>query len=200
MDLEVTIPEQVIQELFNSDRGIELLVEERVNQAMQPCFQGAQWQRCHQHFKRNLKHKVSAADWSDFKWLLERVFKADNPEEARTNFQELANRFDGRADDAVRMLEAGLEDAIAVFHLSSKYRRRLRTTNMIERLIREVRRREKPIGIFPSDKSALRLLGAFLCEQHEESSTGGKYLAMDEFYGWKTSLQQNASEEVMVAA
>lgn len=69
--------------------------------------------------------------------------------------------------------------------LPEKYRRRLRTTNMLERLIQEARRREKVIRIFPYERSAWRLLRAFLAERHEEWSTGRRWLAMDAFWDWK---------------
>jgi transposase-like protein len=56
---------------------------------------------------------------------------------------------------------------------------------MLERLIQEIRRREKVIRIFPNKTSAWRLVGALLAEKHEEWSTGRRYLKMEEFYGWQ---------------
>ncbi len=81
-------------------------------------------------------------------------------------------------------LQDGLFDATAVLALPEKYHRWLRTTNMLERLIQEVRRREKVIRIFPSKDSAWRLVGALLAEKHEEWSTSRRYLKTDEFYDW----------------
>lgn len=60
---------------------------------------------------------------------------------------------------------------------------------MLERLIQEARRREKVIRIFPDERSAWRLLGAFLTERHEEWSTGRRWLAMDAFWNWKRAQQ-----------
>lgn len=88
--------------------------------------------------------------------------------------------FDGYDD-----LENGLEDALAVLILPEKYRRRLRTTNMAERLNEEIRRRERVIRIFPNEDSALRLIGAMLAEQHETWSTGRRYLDMTDFLEWE---------------
>lgn len=82
---------------------------------------------------------------------------------------------------ALATLKENLEDATAVLALPGKYRRRLRTTNIMERLIEEVRRREKVIQIFPNIDSAWRLIGALLAEKHEEWSTGRKYLDLTEF-------------------
>lgn len=84
------------------------------------------------------------------------------------------------------VLEEGIFDATPVgLALPEKYRGRLRTTNMVERLIQEIRRREKVIRIFPNQASAWRLVGALLAEKHEEWSTGRRYWTMDEFYQWR---------------
>lgn len=120
---------------------------------------------------------------------LDRVLEAESPTEARGEFRELAEELEGKADRALDTLEEGLEDATAVLRLPRKYRRRLRTTNALERLIEEVRRREKVIRIFPSEESAWRLLGAFLAERHEEWSTGRRYLKMDEYFEWKENYE-----------
>ena len=104
------------------------------------------------------------------------------------------------AAPALATLKDNLEDATAVLSLPGKYRRRLRTTNMIERLIEEVRRREKVIRIFPNMDSTWRLIGAVLAEKHEDGnlgfprSTGRKYLDMAEFQGWKEQAQRPEPE------
>ena len=70
---------------------------------------------------------------------------------------------------------------MAVFNLPEKYRKRLRTSNSIERLNEELRRRERVIRIFPNEDSLVRLMGAILIEQHEKWSSGKKYFDMTEF-------------------
>ena len=72
---------------------------------------------------------------------------------------------------------------MAVMVLPDKYRKRLRTTNMQERLNEEIRRRERVIRIFPNDESALRLIGALIAEFNEQWQTR-RYLDMDEFNDW----------------
>ena len=71
---------------------------------------------------------------------------------------------------------------MAVMTLPEPYRRRLRSTNGLERLNREVRRRERVIGIFPSVESALRLLGALLMEQDDEWAAGRLYFRMERYW------------------
>src|SRR5690606_18207801 len=90
------------------------------------------------------------------------------------------------APRAVSCLENGFDDAMAVISLPEPYRRRLRSTNSLERLNREVRRRERVVGIFPNVESAMRLLGALLMEQDEEWSSGRCYFRMESYWEWKS--------------
>ena len=120
--------------------------------------------------------------------IRETLFK-DLPEEAREEFRRLCEELEGKADRALETIEAGLEDAIQVLMLPHKYRRRLKSTNMLERLIEEVRRRERVIRIFPNERSAWRLLGALLAEQHEVWSTGRKWLDMELYWDWKAAQE-----------
>jgi len=160
--------------------------------ALKRSFQGAIWQRCQVHFMRNIlsftppRHKAKIAEG------LKRIFRADTAAEARTRATELAEAMEGRADRAIQCLEDGLEDALAVYALPTKYRRRLRTSNMQERLNQEVRRRERVIRIFPNEASALRLIGALLAEINDDWQCR-KYLDMAEFHDW--NRERNAAEK-----
>jgi putative transposase len=88
------------------------------------------------------------------------------------------------------VLEAGFDDATAVLVLPERYRKRLRTTNGIERLNEEIRRRERVIRIFPNRESVVRLIGALLMEMDEKWSSGKRYLDMTEYHEWKKQQQQ----------
>jgi transposase-like protein len=126
--------------------------------------------------------------WQVFEEILEgerRQMVTVTDEEGRTEEIDAYRKLQEEAAPALATLKETLEDATAVLALPGKYRRRLRTTNMVERLIEEVRRREKVIRIFPNMDSAWRLIGAVLAERHEEWSTGRKHLDMAEFRTWK---------------
>ena len=97
------------------------------------------------------------------------------------------------APKAMITLEEGFEDIMAVMNLPEKYRKRLRTTNSIERLNQEVRRRDRVIRIYPNEASVIRLLGSVLIEQDEKWSSR-KYLNMDEYYQFIND-QQSAKNE-----
>jgi transposase-like protein len=129
--------------------------------------------------------------------VLDRVLEADSQEEARTRLDDLRERLEKKAPSAMGTLEDGFHDATAVLALPEKYRKRLRTTNMLERFIQEIRRREKPVRIFPNMESAYRLVGALCAETHEEWSTGRRYLNMDEYFQWRAdrSVEDALDEE-----
>ena len=148
-------------------------------------FQGVAWQRCQVHFMRNILDACPKRYHDALKAKLRLMFNAPDMKTARDLLDDIVGEYSERAPRAVSCLEAGFEDAMAVMALPELYRRRLRSTNGLERLNREVRRRERVIGIFPNVDSALRLLGALLMEQDEEWSTGRLYFRMDHYRDWK---------------
>lgn len=177
---------------------------EGLTEAIQKQLPGSIWTRCHAHFQRNVLKETPEDCRKAMKALLDEVLQADSQPEAFRAFEEtmagertrIVETSEGETIDtyeqlreeatsALEVLEGGLEEATAVLALPGKYRRRLRTTNMIERLIEELRRREKVIRIFPNMGSAWRLIGALLSEYHDEWSTGRKYLDMAEYDRWK---------------
>jgi transposase-like protein len=117
--------------------------------------------------------------------LLDQILEADSQQQAQQRLEKSAEDLKEKAPAALEVLEDGLFDATAVLALPGKYRRRLRTSNMLERLIQEVRRREKVIRIFPDKASAWRLVGALLAEKYEEWSTGRRSPKTDVFYEWR---------------
>ena len=96
----------------------------------------------------------------------------------------------------MRILETGFDDVTAVFSLPEKYRKRLQTTNNVERLIEEIRRRERVIRTFPNRQSVIRLLGTLLMEQDEKWASGRKYLDMEEYLSWRKN--NNVSDNTKV--
>ena len=166
--------------------------------ALNRSFQGVMWQRCQVHFMRNVLSFTSARHKAAMAAGLKRVFASDDVSEARTKSVELAEQLDKRADRAIECLEQGLEDALAVYALPSKYRRRLKSTNMQERLIQEVRRRERVIRIFPNEDAVLRLIGALLAEFHEEWQ-GRKYLDMDDYHEWDAQRKADEKERNVIS-
>jgi transposase-like protein len=172
--------------------GVEVATSDAhggLRQALEAAFPGLIWQRCQAHFRRNVLDRTPTGLRDRMHGLLDRILTAPSPERAREAFGEACAELEGAADRALEVLESGWEEATAILALPSKYRRRLRTTNMLERFIEEIRRREKVVRIFPSGDSAYRLIGALCAERHEEWSTGRRYLTMDAFFEWKASVE-----------
>jgi transposase-like protein len=168
--------------------GVDLVVSDAhgglVN-AIQRHFQGATWQRCQTHLTRDVLEVTPKAIRDELHAQLRALFEAPDLATARTLLRQITATFAERAPKAVTILEAGFDDATAVLALPDPYRRRLRTTNSVERLNEEIRRRERVIRIFPNRPSAIRLLGAFLLEQHEQWTTGHHYLDMAAYWQWR---------------
>ena len=182
--------------------GVAFVVSDEhggLTQALAKHFQGASWQRCQVHLMRNLLSHASVQVRAEVAAAAKLVFQAPDRAEAKRRLGEFAERFAKSAPKAVACLEDGFEDAMAVMALPEKYRRRLRTTNMQERLNEEIRRRERVIRIFPNDESALRLIGALLAEQNEVWQER-KYLDMDEFAEWAAARTAAAGEGNHVVA
>lgn len=158
-------------------------------------FQSATWQRCQVHLMRNILGSCSVRHRKNVAEKAKLVFQAPDMEEARRRRDEFIEAFEKKTPKAVACLEEAFDDAMAVMALPEKYRKRLRTTNMQERLNEEIRRRERVIRIFPNDESAWRLIGALLAEQNEQWLSRC-YLNMDEFNDWLAEHEANKSNVV----
>ena len=149
--------------------------------ALEQVFVGATWQRCQVHFMRNIMEVCPSKQKPQLKEDLRELWASKDQKTAREHLHRILETYSDQAPKSMRTLEEGFEDATAVLNLPSKYRRRLRTTNALERLNQEIRRRERVIRIFPNRESVIRLLGALLCEQSERWLSGRKWLDMSEY-------------------
>lgn len=161
-----------------------------LKQALQESFPGLIWQRCQAHFKRNVLDQTPVSYKDRMDQVLDQLLRAASQQEAQDRLSDLREELMEDAPSALEVLEDGFFEATAVLALPGKYRRRLRTTNMVERFIQEIRRREKVVRIFPNQESVYRLVGALCAETHEEWSTGRCYFDMEEFFKWKASYSK----------
>ena len=178
--------------------GVEMLTSDAhdgLRGAAQQSFPGAIWQRCQAHFRRNVADRVPAASKERVHAMLDSILEAPSPADAREALERAATELEEMAPAALAVLEDGFEDATAALALPEKYRRRLRTTNMVERFIEEIRRREKVVRIFPNMQAAWRLIGALCAEQHEEWAHGRRYLTMEAYVQWKAGLGQADTQQ-----
>jgi putative transposase len=150
--------------------------------AVRKHFQGASWQRCQTHFSRNILDHTPKALHTEIKEELHQLYEAVDLESARKIRDHIIQTYVVKAPKATALLDEAFDDITAVLALPLKYRKRLRTTNGVERLNEEIRRRERVIRIFPNAASVIRLMGALLIEQDEKWQTGRKYFDMQLYY------------------
>ena len=168
--------------------GVDLVVSDHhggLVKAVQVQFQGATWQRCQTHLSANIADATPKALQEEVHARLRPIFTAPDATTARILLAGFVADYQAKAPAAVATLERGFDDAIAVLALPAPYRVRLRTTNGVERLNEEIRRRERVIRIFPNRESVIRLLGALLLEQDEVWTTGKRYFDMTAYWLWR---------------
>jgi len=147
--------------------------------AITSCFPGVSWQRCKVHFMRNILIHVQHKDKKRFAGQLKGIWQSSELSIARRRVKELADEYRIKYPKAIDILEEGLEDALTYLAFPQLDSRKVSSNNMIERLNREIRRRTKVVGIFPSPDSYLRLVTMHLIEYSEDWSVSKAYLSED---------------------
>jgi putative transposase len=182
--------------------GVDLVVSDHhgglVN-AVRLQFQGATWQRCQTHLSANVSDATPKALQGEAHRRVRAIFEAPDAETARVLLAKFSADYQHSAPAAVATLERGFDDATAILALPAPYRQRLRTTNAVERLNEEVRRRERVIRIFPNRESVIRLLGALLMEQDEAWTTGKRYFDMTAYWQWRSDPAEQEATHLHTA-
>ena len=199
-----TESEATYRELFRSLkvrglRGVELVVSddhEGLKSAIARHFQGAAHQRCQVHYVRNLLGMVAAKRRKDLAAELRGVFTAPNRDGALRLASELADRWRGGHPGVAEHVEEHIEECLTCLTFPEGHRKRIRTTNGLERFNQELKRRTRVVRIFPNRGSCLRLVSALAIEQSEEWLTGRRYLDMSELA--ERCYEERAGEEVIL--
>ena len=148
--------------------------------ALKAVFPTVPWQRCQFHLQQNAQGYVPAVALRKIvAQAIRDIFNAPNRSEAERLLGLTVERFEKQAPHLARWMEANIPDGLAVFELPSAHRRRLRTSNALERLSREIKRRTRVATLFPNEASLLRLVSAVAIEISEDWETGRIYLSMD---------------------
>lgn len=162
-------------------RGVRLVVSddhEGIKAAVAGELPGVGWQRCVVHFERNVLSHVPAASTAEVAQDLKAIFKVKREKTAwalTEGFVELHGR---RFPKAVSVFEAGIDDALSYLGYPGSHHARIRTTNMLERLFEEVKRRTKVVGVFPNETSASTLATEIALRSSEQWALK-RYLTMD---------------------
>ena len=135
-------------------------------------FPTVPWQRCQFHFIRNITDKAPKKYQAGLRTELQELFNCKTLTEARKVRDRIMEDYRDVTEPAVTCLDEGFESAMTVMLLPAWLRRFYRTSNQIERLNKELKRRSKVIGVFPNEGSVLRLMGSVLMERHDAIQAG----------------------------
>jgi putative transposase len=201
-----TESEATYQELFRSLKarglcGVELGVSDDhrgLRAAVERHFQGASWQRCQVHYARNLLGMVGHTRRKELSEGLRGVFAAPSREVALRLASEMAARWRMSHPRVAEHLEEQIEECLSCLAFPESHRRRIRTTNGLERLNEEIKRRTRVVRIFPNREACLRLVTALAVEQSEEWLTGRRYLDMRELEEQRRQGEQKTEEVTLM--
>jgi putative transposase len=153
-------------------KGVRLVISdahEGLRQAIAKMLGEATWQRCRVHFMRNLLSTVPRTGQDSVGAIVRSVFsQPDHASAAMSQLHEVATLLSPRFPQAAELLEDAAEDVLAHMHFPREHRRWLHSTNPIERLHKEIKRRTRVVGIFPTRDSLMRMVGTLLAEQDGE--------------------------------
>ena len=158
--------------------GVKLVISdahEGLKAAIAQVF-SASWQRCRVHFMRNLLACVAKSGQSLVGTLVRQVFVQPDAESAHRTWRQVADQIRKQYPKAAALMDEAEEDVLAYFCFPASHRVKLHSTNTLERLNKEVKRRANVVGIFPNENSILRLIGAVLMEQNEDWQLQHRYL------------------------
>ncbi len=159
--------------------GVQLVVSdahEGLKNAIAEVFQGASWQRCRVHFLRNVAAKVPASAQGMVLAAVRTIFTQEDMESAREALHKTAAMLEKKFPDVAAMLEEAEDDLLAYMVFPEPFRRQISSTNPLERQNKEIKRRTRVVGIFPTRQSLIRLGGALLAEQHDEWVVSRRYM------------------------
>jgi transposase-like protein len=150
--------------------GVELVTSdahEGIKRAAERYFQGASWQRCQFHFIRNLLHLASKGQKADLAADLRSIFDSGDAETLNWRLSETVRKWEVIRPAVAEKIDEEIIGALACFCFPRAHRKRIRTTNCLERFNQEIKRRTRVVRIFPNSASALRLIATLAMEQNE---------------------------------
>jgi transposase-like protein len=175
-------------------QGVQLVISDAhkgLREAIETVLTGATWQRCRVHFMRNVLAHIPKRDKSMVAAALRTIFAQPNQEAARQQLAEVAQAMGERWPKAAEVLMAGEEDVLSYMTFPPEHWTRIYSTNPLERLNREVKRRTNVVGIFPDSDAVLRLVGSVLIEIHEEWQTGRRYFSLESMRKLKEPIEDH---------
>ena len=184
-------------------KGVRLVTSDDhpgIHPAIKKYYPGAVWQRCQRHFTVNVMDHAPKSKRDDLYQRLKDAWDCKKYEDAKAILDQIAEDYQEKYPDLADFVSEHSWETLGVYHAApAEHHKRLRTSNMIERVNQELKRRSKVVRIFPNPKSCLRLFTALLKEWHEDWAYGRIYLDMEhleEFEEMKRAQQQERAPAV----
>jgi transposase-like protein len=155
--------------------GVRLVVSDAhsgLKRAIGTVFQGAGWQRCRVHFMRNVLAVLPKGSQEMVASIIRTIFAQPDTEHVATQFDEVARMLERSHPKVAAMLDDARHDLLAFAGFPQRHWRQIWSTNPLERVNKEIKRRTDVVGVFPNPAALLRLAGAVLIEQHDEWEAG----------------------------
>ena len=164
--------------------GVQLIISDDhsgLRRARQALFTGIPWHRCQFHLQQNAgqyvpRKRMRAEVAADIR----AIFNAPDRAQAEAYLKQIVVKYSDTASELADWMEVAIPEGLTVFDFPESHRRRIRTSNMLERVSQEVKRRTRVVRIFPNPSACLRLVSALLMEISEDWETGRIYLKIDE--------------------
>jgi len=182
-------------------KGVQLVISDAhvgLRQAIRAILAGASWQRCRVHFMRNLLALIARDAQQMVAALVRTIFAQPDAASARSQLAKVAESLMVRFPRAAALLEEAEQDVLAYMAFPQEHRRQLHSTNTLERLNKEIKRRTDVVGIFPNQTSLLRLVSAVLEEAQEEWRIQRRYFSAESMR--KLKPPEPAPEELSLLA
>ena len=184
-------------------KGVRLVISdahEGLKHAIGTVLTGATWQRCRVHFMRNLLATVPQGTREAIAAVVRTIFAQPDHASAMTQLRKVAEGLRPRFPRAATVLEDAAEDILAYRHLPLEHQRQLHSTNPLERLNKEIKRRSNVVGIFPNVASVIRLVGAILIEQDDEWAVADRrYFSAESMKQLTTPALSSTAQEILAA-
>ena len=163
--------------------GIKLIISDAhsgLKAALKSVFPSIPWQRCQFHLQQNAQAYVTKKDRkSEVAESIRAIFDAENMAEAERILKQVIAKYEKDMPKLSNWMQENIVEGLTVFNFSSSYRKKLRTSNIAERVNQEIRRRSRVVRIFPNTASCERLAGAIVMEISEQWISGNVYLSME---------------------
>jgi putative transposase len=182
--------------------GVQLMISDQhagLKSAIESVMLGAAWQRCRVHFMRNVLAKVPKASGDMVAAAVRTIFAQPDAAHVRTQLTEIVTTLQPQFPDVATMLTDATEDLLAFTTFPLAHWRKIWSTNPLERLNGEIKRRTNVVGIFPNDAAALRLITAVVVETHDEWAVAERHYLSEESMAKINDPDPTPAEETPLA-